>query len=274
MLGGPLLGVAFTLDYIDINVFFKAALFMTAVLFGAIHIFTLNDWLGYAFDKGNPKKIDSPLVSGRVSLKKVRLLSLISGFLSLFLLVILSLRSFVVAVLIIASGICHDHPRVLLKGKPLLGIAINILGGGLLFLLGYGLFNPIDERGILIALYFALLMSGGYLNHAIVDYETDIKSNISTFAVRFGKSRAALASFAIFSLSTLYFLILSLLGIVPQPFGVIVLIVYIFYSCLLLYLCRRRPAFSTMEAFIVSYHKLYGVMGLYMWLYLMLKLRT
>lgn len=273
ILGGPLLGVLFALNSINYGVFLKVVLFMIAVLFGVGHIFTLNDWLGYTFDKYNPKKINSPLVSGQVSLTQVRKLSLILGFMGLSLLFIISFKVFIIAVLIILNVVCLEHPRILLKGVPLVDTVVNAFGGAFVFLLGYSLFSSFDMRGILIALYFAFLVSGGYLNHAIVDYETDMRFNINTFAVRFGKEKALIASFATFTLSNIYFCLLGFLRIIPRHFCMIVIIIYLFYLYLFFSLHKKGLRFNNLHNFINKYRKLYAFTGMYMAVYLVLSLK-
>ena len=59
------------------------------------------------------------------------------------------------------------------KRIPLLSSLPHLLGGLLHFLLGYSLFEPIDGRGVLIALFFALTFTAGHLNQEVRDHEGD-----------------------------------------------------------------------------------------------------
>ncbi len=266
MSGGPLLGILFTLNSINYAITLRIILFMLAVLLGIGHIFTLNDWLGYNFDKYNPKKINTPLLVGRVSLSRLRLLCLTLGGLCLFLFFILSFKVFVLAILIIFCGICYDHPRILLKGIPLVDVVINALGGSFLFLLGYTLFNPLDIRGVLISLYFAFLISGGYLIHAVMDYESDMRLNIHTFAVKFGRERALDVSLVIFTLSNLYFFLLGIFGVIPFHLCIIPVVIYPIYLYLFFSTIKKKKNKYNFDIarFIKNYRKLYTFMGIYL----------
>jgi 4-hydroxybenzoate polyprenyltransferase len=70
----------------------------------------------------------------------------------------------------------------------------HLLGGALLFLLGYTLSRPFDLKGLLIGLFFGLAFAGGHLNQEVRDYEGDLLNGIRTNAVVFGRRRTFLAS--------------------------------------------------------------------------------
>lgn len=270
MLGGPLLGVLFARAALTPASIAKTAVFSIGILLGAIHIFSLNDWLGYPREKYNPRKRSMPLMCGKINLRQMRVLCLTSGLFSLLLLAAVSFRVFAGAILIIILGILHDHPRLLLKGKPFIDILVNAFGGALLFLLGYTLFSSLDRRGALISVYFAILVAAGYLNHPLEDYEADMKLGIRTTAVILGKEKTAQLSFLLFTISVIYFCALSFKGIIPGQFLTLGLIIYVIYVYLFYSLHRAGLKSQNLGKFIVRYRSLYAAKGLWMAVYLVL----
>jgi 4-hydroxybenzoate polyprenyltransferase len=96
---------------------------------------------------------------------------------------------------------------------------IHLAGGFFHFLLGYSLFGNIDQRALLISIFFALVFTAGHATQEVQDYENDLSSGIRTNAVVFGKMPVLLAALAGFAIAFLYLPCLAFAGIVPARLG-------------------------------------------------------
>src|SRR5205807_4490178 len=149
------------------------------------HVFTLNDWA----DIAHGLKAADPLVSS------IRLFWFSTFLLiaSLLVFVLISSRVVLLGVVVAVLGFFYSHPKLNFKGTPIASSLPHLVGGLFHFLLGYSVFSPIDSRGVLIALFFALTFTAGHLNHEVRDFELDSKNNARTNAVAFGTRLAFIA---------------------------------------------------------------------------------
>lgn len=241
----------------------------TVVFFLAGHLCAVNDLFDFAGDKRNLRRQDRPLVSGQVSAKEQKILSFVLGILGFLLCLLLPLRSLLIAILSVANLWCYQHPRISLKTIPILSSLNQLTAGTLQFLFGYSLFKSIDISGVLIGLYFGIIFMAGHLNQEIGDYDADLKTGILTNSVKFGKKKMYFLSFSFFSLSSIYFYLLSLHNIVPREWGVLVLIIYPFYLFFFYSTLRKGISFENISKFRKDYRLLYAIMGCFMGFYLL-----
>lgn len=259
--GSPLMGVAFTLGEVTVEKVFNLLLFSLASFLLVAHIFCFNDWAGIASDLQDPNKAKEVFLTKGISRREVGLLALFLGLLSLFLFSLFSFRTLLLALGVLLLGLLYSHPYLHAKGIPVLSSCVHLTGGVLHFLLGYSLFGGIDQRGVLIGLFFALTFTAGHLNQEVRDYEGDLLNGILTNGVRFGKKRTFYAGFLLFTLSYGHLWGLARYGLVPPQLGYCVLLYpvqgYLFWRTL-----KAGLTFQSVSRFQAFYRALYAIMGL------------
>ena len=102
------------------------------------------------------------------------------------------------------------------KSTPIAASLNHLIGGGLLFLLGYSVARGVDAKGVAIGLVFGLVFAAGHLNQEVRDYEFDRANGIGTVAVTFGCRRGFLASFCLFTTAYLLIVGLAALEVLPR----------------------------------------------------------
>ncbi|HWS73338.1 MAG TPA: UbiA family prenyltransferase, partial [Thermoanaerobaculia bacterium] len=154
----------------------------------------------------------------------------------------------------------YSLPRFNWKGRPLLNSAAHLAGGILHFLLGYSLGKAIDQRGVAIATFFALIFAAGHLTQEIRDHEGDAINGIRTNAVLFGPRRTFAASLVLFTLAHILLLLLALQGILPRPLAAVVVLygVQLFWSFETL---REGLTYASVCRLQIRYRALYAVVG-------------
>jgi 4-hydroxybenzoate polyprenyltransferase len=136
--------------------------------------------------------------------------------LALLLLWLVGVTTLVVAVVIAGASALYSAPAFHMKGLPIFGSVLHLVGGVLHFLLGYAAFSAIDGRGVVIGCFFALVFTAGHLTHEARGYEGDHLNGIRTNAVAFGKTRSFIAGLVLFTAAYALLAMLGVLGIVPH----------------------------------------------------------
>jgi 4-hydroxybenzoate polyprenyltransferase len=260
--GSPLLGALFAIGEIGASKIVGLGIFSLASALLVAHIFSLNDWAGIAADSNDPNKSAEVFLTRGVSPREVAVLSFSLLALSLLLCALLPGRTFLLAVAIAALGALYSHPWVNAKAIPVMSSLPHLVGGLLHFLFGYSLFSPIDHRGVLIALFFALTFTAGHLNQEVRDHEGDRRNGLLTNAVAFGKTAAFAAGFLAFTLAYGDLVLLAYAGIVPAALGVLPAVLYplhVFWSVGTL---RAGLTFENVRRFQSRYRLLYALIGL------------
>lgn len=260
--GSPLLGAAFAIGAPTADGIARLAAFAVASFLLVAHIFSFNDWAGAITDSNDPNKSAGVFATRGVTPRQVLVFSL--GLLGAALLLFLAMpfRTFLLAVAIAALGVFYSHPRINAKGIPVLSSSPHLLGGLLHFLLGYSLFRPIDGRGVLIALFFALTFTAGHLNQEVRDQDGDRMNGLVTNAVAFGKAAAFLAGLVVFTLAYADLFLLAWVGIVATPLGILAAVLYpvhVYWSVTTL---RGGLTFERVSRFQGRYRALYALIGL------------
>ena len=261
--GPPLLGAAFAIGRPTVQDVGPLAILMIANVLLVSHIFMLNDWSGLTSDFADPNKAARVFTARGVRRRDVGIL--MAGFLiaSLILFSRVSLFAFGLAVAIAALSGLYSLPRFNWKGKPLLNSLTHFTGGILHFLLGYALGRVIDQRGVAIATFFALVFAAGHLTQEIRDYQGDAANGIRTNAVVFGLRRTFGASLLLFTAAQILLLLLALNGILPRPIAAVVALyaVQLFWSAEAF---RQGLNYASVSRLQTRYRALYAVIGLAM----------
>jgi 4-hydroxybenzoate polyprenyltransferase len=262
--GSPLLGACFALGGVSASNIGSLVIFSLASTLLVAHIFSLNDWAGAAADANDPNKAADVFLARGVSRREVVVLSLCLLASSLLLCTLLPGRTFLIAVVIAALGVCYSHPSVNAKGIPVISSTPHLLGGLLHFLFGYSLFSSIDRRGVLIGLFFALTFTAGHLNQEVRDYDGDQLNGLLTNAVAFGKTAAFVAGFVGFTLAYADLLLLARTGILPASLGVLPIVLYPAHVFGSVWTIRAGLTFASVSRFQSWYRLLYAAIGLAM----------
>ena len=247
------------------------ALFVVASFLLVAHIFSFNDWAGASTDRNDPNRSQKVFATKGVAPRDVLLLSTVLLAASLLLFARLSRQTLLVAVAIAALGVFYSHPRLNGKGTPIISSCPHLVGGVLHFLLGYSLFTPIDQSGILIGLFFALTFTAGHLNQEVRDYDGDRLNGVHTNAVAFGKTPAFLAGLVVFTLAYTDLFLLAGMGVVPAALAIMPLVLYPIHVMWSVQTLRAGLTFTNVSRFQGRYRMLYGVIGLGIVLALLLR---
>jgi 4-hydroxybenzoate polyprenyltransferase len=262
--GSPLLGAAFALGPVTTETIARVLAFALGGFLLVAHIFSFNDWAGTTADSRDPNKAASVFSTKGVSRRSVLLLS--AGLLVAALLIFLlfSRQTLMLAVAIAVLGILYSHPATNAKGIPVVSSCPHLLGGLLHFLLGYSLLRPIDRRGTLIALFFALTFTAGHLNQEVRDHDGDRLNGLSTNAVAFGRTPVFLAGLLGFTLAYADLAYLAYAGLVAPVLGLLPLLLYPMHVAWSLSTLRAGLTFESVSRFQSRYRALYALIGLTM----------
>jgi 4-hydroxybenzoate polyprenyltransferase len=259
--GSPLLGAAFALHGITLETVMTGCVLALASMLLVAHIFSFNDWANIALDSNDPNKSADVFVTRGVSRRGVAVLSLGLLVASLLLLGLLRRQTLLLGIVIAVLGGLYSHPSFNAKGTPVISSLPHLIGGALHFLLGYSVFGAIDQRGVLIALFFALTFTAGHLNQEVRDHEGDRLNGIRTNAVVFGKHAAFAAGFLLFTLAYADLVFLAYRRIVPAPLGVLPLLLYPVHVYWSVTTVRAGLSFAGISRFQNRYRLLYALIG-------------
>jgi 4-hydroxybenzoate polyprenyltransferase len=263
--GSPLLGAAFALGDVSAEKAAGLAVFALASFLLVAHIWSFNDWAGIAADLNDPNKSGTVFSTKKgVTARGLLFFSLGLLLASLALFATLPLRTLLIAVTIALLSVLYSHPAFHAKSIPLLSSVPHAAGGILHFLLGYSLFDAIDHRGVMIAIFFALTFTAGHLNQEVRDYEGDRFNRLFTNAVFFGRHNVFLAGLVMFTLAYGDLVFLAYRGLVPPLLGVVALVLYPVQFALSIRTLRIGLNFDSISRLQGSYRILYGLIGLSM----------
>ena len=254
--GTPLMGAAFAIGSITAANLETLAVFLAGSILLVAHIFTLNDWA----DIAHGLKAPDPLVSSL----RLFWFSIFLLIASLLVFELISSRVVILGAVVAALGFFYSHPKLNFKGTPIASSIPHLVGGLFHFLLGYAVFTPIDSRGFLIALFFALTFTAGHLNHEVRDFELDSTTNARTNAVAFGKRATFIAGLVVFTLAYLCLFLLGWFRFVPRPLAFLVAVFYALHLYWSLRALRNQLDSQIVDRFQFQYRALYAVIGIAM----------
>jgi 4-hydroxybenzoate polyprenyltransferase len=254
--GTPLMGVAFAIGTITTSNIETLLLFLIGSILLVAHVFTLNDWA----DIAHGLKAPDPLVSSL----RLFWFSIFLLIASLLVFSLIATRVVILGAIVAALGFLYSHPKLNFKGTPVASSLPHMLGGLFHFLLGYAVFSPIDSRGILIALFFALTFTAGHLNHEVRHFELDRERNARTNAVAFGKGPTFIVGLIGFTLAYLCLLLLSWHGFVPPWLGWLAVIFYALHLFWSVHALRSNLRPDVLDRFKLQYRFAYAAIGIAM----------
>lgn len=255
------MGVAFSIGAITPGKLATLILFTLANVLLLAHIFLFNDWAATTQNAQQPNTATALVYRGDISSRFLFLFSVALLGAGLFLFTVVGLRTLILAAAYAALGIFYSHPWVNAKGKPIGSSVAHFLGGVLHFLVGYTLFAPLDQRGVLIGLFFAFTFTAGHLNHEVHDFDYDLQNNLRTNAVVFGKRAIFVASLILFTIAYGWLVFLALAGLVPR-----LLVLWPIALCPLHLIwarsvLRRGITSEAVNRFRTRYRLIYGLIG-------------
>ena len=262
--GVPLLGVAFSVGQIGALQSIPLAAFALASFLLLAHVFTLNDWADFTRGVHHSNRAMLQLESRNVSPHQ---LSIFSGLLlaaSGLIFVFLSGRCLLLASAVAMLGIFYSHPLLNAKSMPIISTVLHLVGGTLHFLLGYGLFSPIDLRGTLIGLFFGLTFAAGHPVQEARDVLEDRHVGAKTNAVVFGQLPSFVASLVLFTIQYVYLFWLAWSGLIARFIAVLPLVSYPVHIWLAVVTLRSGLSSANVTRFEKRYRVLYAVIGLAM----------
>ena len=254
--GTPLMGVVFSIGTITAGKFEMLLLFLVGSILLVAHVFTLNDWADVAHGFKAP---DLQVPSRHLFWFSFSLL-----IASLIVFALLGSRVVILGAIIAALGFFYSHPKLNAKSTPVASSIPHLVGGLFHFLLGYAVFMSIDERGVLIGLFFALTFTAGHLNHEVRDFELDSHNNARTNAIAFGKRPAFLAGLLVFSLAYLCLFFLGWFRFLPRPLALLAALLYPLHFYWSLRALRGQLNPQIVDRFQIQYRALYAVIGISM----------
>jgi 4-hydroxybenzoate polyprenyltransferase len=254
--GTPLMGALFSIGAITGANLETLAVFLVGSILLVAHVFTLNDWA----DIAHGLKAPDPLVSSL----RLFWFSIFLLIASLLVFTLIDLRVVLVGVIVALLGFFYSHPKLNFKGTPIASSVPHLVGGIFHFLLGYAVFVPVDQRGVFIALFFALTFAAGHLNHEVRDFELDQKNNARTNAVAFGKRATFIAGVIVFTSAYLWLFLLGLFRFVPLPLSFVAVILYPFHLYWSLRVLRTQFPPEVVDRFQTQYRTLYVLIGISM----------
>jgi 4-hydroxybenzoate polyprenyltransferase len=251
--GTPLMGALFSIGAITAANLETLAIFLIGSILLVAHVFTLNDWA----DIAHGLKAPDPLVSSL----RLFWFSIFLLIASLLVFALISPGVVIFGAIVAALGFFYSHPKLNFKGTPIASSIPHLIGGVFHFLLGYVVFTPIDQRGVFIALFFALTFAAGHLNHEVRDFELDQKNNARTNAVAFGKQKTFVAGLIVFTAAYLCLFLLGWFRFIPRPLSFIAIVFYSLHLYWSLRALRRQLDPVNVDRFQTQYRSLYALIG-------------
>ncbi|MEA2910010.1 MAG: hypothetical protein QOJ15_2091 [Bradyrhizobium sp.] len=213
----PLLGMLFGGIVPSWDVLGRVALLLIGSIALTGHVFVFNDWAGRSGDVRDPTRAEQFFGRKSISSREVAHLAIALLVVSILALALVGVSAVLFGAAIAGLSVVYSASWTFGKGKPILASLLHVVGGAFHFLLGYALSHALDLSGFAIAIFFGLVFAGGHLNQEVRDYEADQSNGIRTTAVVFGRRRAFVASFLVFTAAYLLLLVLVLGGILPRP---------------------------------------------------------
>jgi 4-hydroxybenzoate polyprenyltransferase len=137
-----------------------------------------------------------PIASKKISKGSGLMFSIFLFFISIVLAYLIDLKIVSVVLLLFILSVLYSTPPIRLKSRTPLDAIINAIGfGGLVPLLGFVSYTNLSLKILLIFIPSFTLTFGIYIPTTIVDYGSDKKFKLKTFATEYGIKNSAKYSF-------------------------------------------------------------------------------
>jgi len=170
------------------------------------HVFVFNDWAGHSSDIRAPRRATVVFARRGISRRQVACVATALLIFANVAFAAVGRRAILIGAAIAVLSLLYSSSPTFGKRTPIVASINHLLGGALLFLLGY----------TLISLFFGLVFAGGHLNQEVRDYEGDLLNGICTSAVVFGCRPTFLASLLTFTAAYVIVAVLAAVGILPR----------------------------------------------------------
>ncbi len=204
----PCFGAVLALPDLTWPSLFRLAAFIFLNALYIAHIFIYNDWCDARLNPEEPRlrarhALKRPVLSDReiMGINAALLLVSLIGY------AILSVRLFILVVLIEVITYLYSQARINLKGIPLISLSIHFGGGFLYVLGGWVVFREFTPPGFLIAGFIGIVLVAGHFANEIDDFEQDLAVGIRTNAIAFGQRKTLRTGLAAFLISSAWFVI-------------------------------------------------------------------
>ncbi len=258
--GTPLMGAILALTSLSFVEVATGALFGMGSLCLVAHVFVINDWAGIDGDLLDPQRSERTFARLGVSRSSVGGLAVVLMGAALIIFAVLGIVPFLLSLAILGLSTLYSMPGIHLKGRPVLGTALHLVGGTLHFLLGYATFAPIDPGSILVGCFFGLIFAAGHLMHETRGYEGDKSNGIRTNAVYFGKIRSFVAATILFTAAYGLLTALALYNQLP-PLLAFVIVLYPVHLYAALKALRAGLSVESLLTYQNAYRALYAIIG-------------
>ena len=227
------------------------------------HVFVFNDWAGHSSDILAPRRATVVFARRGISKREVAYVATALLIFANVAFAVVGRRAILIGAAIAILSLLYSSSPTFGKSTPIMASLNHLLGGALLFLLGYTLFRSFDASGVLISLFFGLVFAAGHLNQEVRDYEGDLLSGICTSAVVFGSRRTFLLSLLTFTFAYALLAGLAVAGILPKLllWSLLLWLLQVVWSLLAL---QRGLEFETALSMQRRYRLLFAVIGLAM----------
>jgi 4-hydroxybenzoate polyprenyltransferase len=183
-------------------------------------VFILNQYFDREADQENEMKSNLPVASGRITPKRTLILSFLLVISSLALTFVANVHLFPLFVVYLGLWTAYSTPPFRLKSVPIADFVISGVGAGFLpFLMGFlstdRLIFSVPSI-VLCAMPLVLIQCGGHVIQAVGDYETDQKTGVQTFVVRYGRKRGVIVAGFMFLVAGLSPFVCSVFGLLSH----------------------------------------------------------
>lgn len=236
------------------------------LLFGSLaltaHVFVFNDWAGRGSDILDPRRARVFARRG-ISSRQVARFAVALLIIANVAFTTVGRPAMLLGAAIATLSLLYSWSPNFGKSMPIVASINHLLGGALHFLLGYTSFHALDNRGLVISLFFGLVFAAGHLNQEVRDHEGDHFNGIRTSAVVFGCRRTFIASLFFFSAAYALLVGLASLGMLPRLLllSVVAWLLHLVWSLRAL---RRGLGFETAGWMQRRYRLLFAFIGLVM----------
>lgn len=258
--GMPVIGAILALGALTFHDCIRAAIFGAGSLCLVGHVFVMNDWAGIEGDLRDPHRATRTFAAQGVSRAAVGVLAVVLLGMTLLFFSLLGPASLALAIAILGLSTLYSAPSIHMKGRPILGSILHLVGGTLHFLLGYATFSAVDARGIVIGCFFGLIFAAGHLMHETRGYEGDRLNGIRTNAVAFGRARSFVAGMIFFTAAYALLIALALFGLLPRIL-VFTAVLYPVHLHASVRAVRAGLSFESLLEYQKCYRLLYGLIG-------------
>lgn len=206
----PTMGAAFAIDRIDLGVVVKFAVFTVFNFLFVAHVYIFNDWSDALLNPEEPKRRPRHALKHPVLTRgQVLACCMVVGAVAMVGFAFLSLRLLAVAVFIEIVTAAYSHPRINLKGRPIISTLIHFVGASLYFMGGWAVFRPFSLEELSLGAFFGLVLAAGHFSNEIEDFDQDLAADIRTNAIAFGQRKVFRAGLALFIISSGFFVFVS-----------------------------------------------------------------